>query len=271
MKTIGILALLLTFCISSSCKKEKSAGDIIETTIQTMDTIETIFFRQLMSRTNPGMVNDTIFRVREMYFKRLIGDSIVGVKGHWYFLNQDGSKVDFEDIYDGNRLIRKNNVDSLIRLYDLVKHSKFKEAHFWSHNTLYAMQFTLRYMLTNYESYSITRLKDTIMMGQSCFQIEISLENQSSLLPGFAYQLEESVGDMSKTIFFIDKNSYYPIRMYEESYSVQDPDQKYFIDQIYYDIEFNLHIDEAIQFDTSTKEYEGYSIAEMEPNNPVMN
>ncbi len=93
-----------------------------------------------MSRTNPRDINDTIFRYREMYFKRLITDSIVGVKGRWKMYINDKENVIYEDIYDGNRLIRKNNGDSAARIYDLVKYPDSKKDHFWSHNTLYGMQ-----------------------------------------------------------------------------------------------------------------------------------
>ncbi|MCB0824469.1 MAG: hypothetical protein KDC09_17360, partial [Bacteroidales bacterium] len=70
-----------------------------------------------------------------MYFKRLPSDSIVGVQGHWYMYVNDRENVVFEDIYDGNRLIRKNNQDSIVSIYDLDKYSEFKRKHFWSHNT----------------------------------------------------------------------------------------------------------------------------------------
>ena len=44
-----------------------------------------------------------------------------------------------------------------------------------------------------------------------------------------------------------------------------NPKQKFFIDQTYYDIKFNLQIDDNIQFDTFDKQLTGYSIVVMHP------
>ncbi|PLW93207.1 MAG: hypothetical protein C0592_06855, partial [Marinilabiliales bacterium] len=64
-----------------SWKKDKTAIEILQNTINAIDSVETIYYKQDMRRTNPQNLNDTIFRYREMYFKRLITDSIVGVQG----------------------------------------------------------------------------------------------------------------------------------------------------------------------------------------------
>jgi hypothetical protein len=217
-----------------------------------------------MIRSNPRQENDTIFRYREMYFRRLITDSIVGVKGHWYMYVDDKINVIFEDIYDGNRLIRKNNRDSVAQLYDLIKYPEFKRNPFWGHNTLYSMQYSFKYMLENVDFYKIERLNDTIYMDKSCFQVEIHLEDKMSM-PGFATKLEENKGGVSRTLFLIDKQLYYPIRMRGENYSKENPAQKFFIDQTYYDIKFNIEIDEDIQFNTSEESISGYQVNERTP------
>ena len=113
---------LTILIVLTSCNDIKTASEILQETINSIDTIETIYYKQDMSRTNPGNMNDTIFRYREMYFERLITDSIVGVKGHWYMYLNNKENVVYEDIYDGNRLIRKNNQVSAARIYDLVKY-----------------------------------------------------------------------------------------------------------------------------------------------------
>lgn len=264
MNKAGSIYLLLLLVGLCSCAKNETALEILDKTINSIDTIETIYYKQDMSRTNPRMLNDTIFRYREMYFKRLIQDSIVGLKGHWYFYGNDKNEVNYEDIYDGNRLIRKNNLDSLVRLYDLVKFPTFKEKHFWSHNTLYGMQYEFRYILNNLDSYSVERLNDTTYMNKSCFQIVIRLENKMTM-PGFATRLEDSEGSISKTLYFIDKQTYYPIRMKGENYSIENPEEKIFINQKYYDIKFNLKIDEDVQFNTSDESITGFELKEIEP------
>ncbi len=253
--------LLITL---SSCNKEETASEILQKTINTIDTIEMVYYKQVMERTNPRNINDTIFRYREMYFKRLISDSIVGVKGHWYMYVNDKENVIYEDIYDGSMLIRKNNRDSVARIYDLVRFPDFKRKHFWSHNTLYGMQYEFKYILENRGSYSIERFDDTIIGRRDCYQIMVRLENKMTM-PGFATKLENNEGSISKTLYFINKETYYPIRIKGESYSTDNPKQKMFIDQRYYDIEFNLAIDEHAQFNTSNESITGFEKVEMKP------
>jgi hypothetical protein len=199
-----------------------------------------------------------------MYFKRLITDSIVGVKGHWYMYINDRENIIYEDIYDGDRLVRKNNRDSVVRIYDLVKYPDFKKKHFWSHNTLYGMQYELKYILDNTDSYSIERLNDTVIVNKDCYQIKVELENKMTM-PGFSIELEEEKGSISKTLYFIDKNTNYPIRLINEFYSAENPNQKTFIDQRYYDIVFNLTIDWDVQFNTSNESITGFEKKEMNP------
>jgi len=263
MKVNGILYFLAALIVLSSCKEKETASEILKKTIKAIDTIETIYYKQDMTRTNPRNVNDTIFRYREMYFKRLNSDSIVGVKGHWFMYTNDKINVSFEDIYDGNRLIRKNNRDSVARIYDLVKYPDFKRKHFWSHNTLYGMQYEFKHILDNADSYSIERINDTIIGGKFCFQIIIKLENMMTM-PGFATKLEDNEGIISKTQYLIDKQTYYPLRIKGESYSTESPEQKMFIDQKYYDIKFNLKIEDN-QFNTSLESTTGFEMQEMKP------
>ena len=256
--------LIIFLIVLTSCNKKETVSELLQKTINTIDTIETIYYKQDMARTNPRNINDTILRYREMYFKRLITDSIVGVKGHWYMYIHDRENVIYEDVYDGDRLVRKNNRDSVARIYDLIKYPDFKKKHFWSHNTLYGIQYEFKYILDNTDSYSIEKLNDTIIDSKDCYQIIVRLENKMTM-PGFAIELENNEGNISKTTYFIDKKTYYPIRIKGESYSIDNPEQKMFIVQRYYDIEFNLTIDEHVYFNTSNKSITGFEKREMKP------
>jgi hypothetical protein len=264
MKIFGIIFFLTSLIIITSCNEKETASEILQKTVSSIDTIETIYFKQDMSRTNPQNIDDTIFRYREMYFKRLITDSIVGVIGHWYMYVNDMENVIYEDIYDGNRLIRKNNSDSVARVYDLVKFPDFKRKHFWSHNTLYGMQYEFRYILDNTDLYSIERLNDTVIDNRDCYQIAVRLDNKMTM-PGFETKIENNEGSRSITLYFIDKETDYPIRIKGENFSVDNPEQKIFIDQRYYDIKFNLIIDANVQFNTSNESIAGYEKREMKP------
>jgi len=264
MKKIQLAFLILFVIAFNSCNSQKSASKILQNTIDRIDTIESIYYKQDMSRTNPRNIEDTIFRYREIYFKRLISDSIVGVKGHWYMYLNNKETIVYEDIYDGNRLIRKNNTDSIARIYDLEKFPEFRQTHFWSHNTLFGMQYEFKYVLMNSDLYTLDRLNDTIIDDKDCYQVIIGLKNKTTM-PGFATKLEDSNGSVSQTSYFIDKKTNYPIRLIGESYTSDNPKIKSFIDQRYYDIEFNLTIDETKLFDTSEESLDRFKKSEMTP------
>ena len=84
-------------------------------------------------------------------------------------------------------------------------------------------------------------------------------------MPGFATKLEYSKGSISETKFFIDKETNYPIKMHGEFYSADNPEQKVFIDQTYYDIKFNIDINGDERFNTTNESIEGYEKTEMKP------
>ena len=264
VRNYRILYLLIAMIVLKSCNEKETTSEILLKTINKIDTIETIYYKQDMSRSNPQNINDTIFRFREMYFKRLINDSIVGVKGHWYMYVNDMENVIYEDIYDGNKLIRKNNRDSIARIYDFVKYPDFKRNHFWSHNTLYGMQYEFKHILDNRDLYTIERLNDTIIDHRDSYQVLVQLDNKMTM-PGFATELKDDKGSISKTLYFIDKEKFYPNRIKGESYSIDNPEQKAFIEQRYYDIKFNISIDELVRFNTTNEAIKGYKVLEMKP------
>jgi hypothetical protein len=251
--------------ISVSCKNVETPADILQKTIDNIDTIETIYYKQNMVRTKPWNVKELAYSYEEMYYKRLIKDSIVGVKGHWYFYNNEKDKIVIEDIYDGKRLVRKDNLDSIATIYDLIKYPEFKEKPFWGHNTPYSMQYMFKYILENKEYYQIERRNDTTIQNIDCFQIRIRLENKE-FMPGFAAKLEDKEGNISTTILLcVSKINYYPIRMRFENYLTDNPGITFFTDQTYFDLRFNIRMDTTKQFGTADNLLSGYKINEMEP------
>lgn len=263
-KRITCLVLIITLLVLNSCSKKKTASEILQQTISSIDAIETIYYKQDMLRSNPRKINDTISRYREMFFKRLITDSIVGVKGHWYMYVNDKKNVMYEDIYDGNRLIRIRNKDKRARVYDLVKYPSFKKKHFWSHNTLYGMSYEFKYMLKNIDSYKIERLNDSLIDSKDTYQIKVTLSDKSTM-PGFATKLEDDAGNVHEIIYYIDKKTYYPIKLRGERYSIDNPEEKLFMEQRYYDIKFNLIIADDVQFNTSDESIKGFDNIEIKP------
>jgi hypothetical protein len=265
MKVIGIICFISTLIVFNSCKERETASEILQKAINTIDTIETIYYKQNVTRANSRNLNDTINTYREMYFKRLISDSIVGVKGHWYFYNNNKDRINFEDIYDGNKLLRKNNRDSTVIKYDLLKNPEFKEKHFWGHNTPYAMQFIYNQILQDIDIHDIVKLNDTIVNDTECYQIRIRTENKGSLLPGFKSKLIDMDGNISITLLNIDKSNYYPIRVRMENYQINNPEAIFYIDQLYFDLKFNINIDDIERFNISDEILNGFKITEKTP------
>ncbi|PCE66321.1 hypothetical protein [Sediminicola luteus] len=242
----------------------QTAPEILQKTIASIDTIETLHYKQKMFRSNPQNLNDTIRRHREMYFKRLATDSIVGVKGHWYMYVHDTIHVIYEDIYDGQRLLRVNHKDKMVRIFDLQKYPAFRQKHFWSHNTWYGMQFEFKYMLRHQELYTIKRRPDTTVNGRECYVVSVVLQDKMGM-PGFALQLQDQAGRVSENRYFIDKEGLYPIRVQGQFYSKGSLEQIVFIDQTYVDIHLNPILDENTRFNTETTDLYGYEAIEMRP------
>lgn len=265
MNKTGIAVSIAVAFMLISCTRKDNPAELLRLAISAIDAIGTISYRQEMIRTNPANSKETIVRYREMYFKRMIEDSIVGVKGHWDFYDEDRNKIIYEDIYDGARLIRKNNRDSTATVFDLLNYPEFRESHFWSHNTPFSMQYLFRYIMENSGYYQLQRLNDTIVQDVYCFQVRIRLENKASALPGFAYALEDSQGNVSTMIICMDALTHIPVRMRSWDFSVENPEEISFIDQTYYDVQVNIRLDEKALFNTSVDSLAGYRVMERKP------
>ena len=262
MKTYASLLLAILFL--RPFNTSESPLEIIRGTIEYIETLQTISYKQDMIRTNPQNISEIISRYREMYFERLKEDSLVGVKGHWYMYVDDKENVIYEDIYDGNKLIRKNNRNRTAIIYDFLKYPLFRERQFWSHNTPFSMQYMFSSILKNKNIYKIKRLDDVVINNIDCFHIMIRLEDKESM-PGYSYNPVDKEGSVSITEIFIDKKNYFPIRMRMENYTKANPGQIFFTDQIYYDIKFNIKLNAKELFDTSSNILDGYDINEIEP------
>ena len=60
MKIFGIICFLTSLIIITSCNEKETASEILQKTVNSIDTIETVYFKQDMSRTNPQNLNDVI-------------------------------------------------------------------------------------------------------------------------------------------------------------------------------------------------------------------
>ena len=264
MRYLPVL-LIQILILPLSAQEPESAKLLLEQTIQAIDEIQTISYRQHMTRSNPRNSAEIINDTREMVLSRLPEDSIVGAKGHWYFLTPDEKGLRYEDIFDGKRLIRLNHNAKAARVYDLTEYPEFLEQPFWSHQTPYTLQYMLRFTLDNLSAYTLTRLKDTLINEQTCFQVQIRLEDKESM-PGFMADIQPSPGNVSLLTFFLDPNSHYPLQVNLDNYTRQDPDNKFFTHQRYTDFRFNVAIEARI-FDTSEAATEGFEVQMMLPKN----
>ena len=255
------------FCILSifsllfiSCNQEKDPIKIIQNTINSIDTINTIYYQQKQIRGNTENIENVVQKERTFYYERLKTDSLIGAKAHIYFF--DSTYVFLEDIYDGNKLIRKHNRDSSARVYDLIKYPELRKKHFWGKTTPYVIQYMLNYAIENKEFYSFELGKDTIINERDCYCLKTVLRKKA-LMPGF-YKFEIDTNRVETMILYIDKLSYYPQRIRMEVFFIDNPDNIYFTDNTFYNIGFNLELKDSL-FNTANDIIKGFRIDEIKP------
>jgi len=229
-------------------------------TISSIDTINTIYYQQTQLRGNTENIEEVKQRERTFYYERLKSDSIIGAKGHIYFY--DSSYVFHEDIYDGNKLIRKHNRDSSANVFDLLKYPDLRKKPFWGKTTPYMIQYMLKYALENKEQYIFELENDTVVNGIDCFSFKSILEGKA-LMPGF-YKYTIDTTRVETMILFIDKQNFYPQRMRLEVYFVDNPDNIYFVDNTFYNLKFNLELNDSL-FNTSGIVIKDFRINEIKP------
>lgn len=256
MKKILFIIILNIFLLVL-CKTERDPVRIIEKTISSIDTITSISYNQHLVRTNPQNTDEVIERDRSFIYQELPGDSITGAKAHICYYSE-GLLV-FEDIYDGNFLIRKNYFDSTARFYDLLKYPEIKKSNrFWKKNTPYTMQAMLDFILKNQSEYKIELLNDTIIDNTECFCVRTTLEDKTTI-PGYNRNFTENPGYIGTSYFYINKQNYYPIKIRLELYEKDKPEKVFFTDHQFYNIIFNPDIKEEV-FSNQQKNMENFSI-----------
>lgn len=249
--------LLLLFV---SCNQEKDPTEIIQNTISSIDTINTIYYRQTQLRGNTENVENITQKERTFFYERLESDSIIGAKAHIYFF--DSTYIFLEDIYDGNKLIRKHNRDSSALVYDLIKFPELRKKPFWGKTTPYVIQYMLNYAIENKDFYIFESGKDTIINEKDCYCLKTILRKKA-LMPGF-HKFETDTNRVETMILFIDKLSYFPQRIRMEVYFIDNHDNVYFTDNTFYNIKFNLELNDSL-FNTSEKVIKGFRIKEIKP------
>ncbi len=244
----------------SSCNQNINPINVVQKTIRTIDTINTIYYQQILLRGNTENDNNVSPKERVFYYMRLKSDSIIGAMAHIYFY--DSSYVYHEDIYDGNRLIRKHNVNGSATIFDLIKYPDLKKKPFWGKTSPYTMQYMLNYALENKEHYIFELGNDTIINGTNCYCLKTILEKKA-LMPGF-YKFTVDTNRVETMVLFIDKLSFYPQTMRMEVYFLDNPDNVYYTDNHFYNIKFNIEINDSL-FITSDNVIEGFTINEIKP------
>ncbi|MCK4661826.1 MAG: hypothetical protein KAT68_03090 [Bacteroidales bacterium] len=244
----------------TSCNQNIDPINVVQKTISSIDTINTIYYQQTLIRGNTENTNNVIPKERAFYYERLKSDSIIGAKAHIYFY--DSNYVFHEDIYDGDRLIRKHNVDSSAVIFDLIKYPDLRKKPFWGKTTPYTMQYMLKYALENIEYYILKLENDTIINGVNCYYLRTILEKKA-LMPGFN-KITVDTNRVETMVLFIDKLNYYPQKMRLETYFFDSPDNIYFTDHHFYNIKFNPELNDSL-FITSDEVVKGFKINEIKP------
>jgi len=233
---------------------------VLQNTISSIDQINTIYYQQTQLRGNTKDIQSLVQKERTYYYERLLPDSIIGAKAHIYFF--DSTYAFHEDIYNGDKLIRKHNRDSSARVFDLLKYPEFREKPFWGKTTPYVIQYMLRYALDNKDSYLFELGNDTIINQIDCYAVK-SILRKKALMPGF-YEFENDSTRVETMILFVDKSSYYPQRIRMEVYFIDKPETVYFTDNTFHKLKYNLKLNDSL-FNTSDKVIKGFKIVEIEP------
>lgn len=253
------LLVVASFLIFS-CNQERDPIRIIQQTIQSIDTIHTISYDQLQLVGNTANSDQVKRKERKFFYERLRTDSIIGAKAHIYFF--DDSAVFLEDIYDGNRLIRKMNRDSAARIFDLLKYPVLKKKPFWGKTTPWVIQYMIGYAIENQDHYLFELGADTLINNRLCYRLKTVLVKKA-LMPGF-HTFENDTNRMETMHLFIDKLNFYPQRIRMEVYFIDQPAKVYFTDNTFYNIQFNMNLNDSL-FNTSDELLQGFKIEEMMP------
>ena len=259
MKTIFIYFSIISLLLLS-CNIEKDPIGIIEQTIKSIDTINTIYYQQTHFLGSSDNIENVVQKERTFYYERLKTDSLIGAKAHIYFF--DSTFIFLEDIYDGNKLIRKLNRDSSVRIYDLVKYPELLNKPFWGKTTPYVIQYMIKYAIDNKEFYSFSLENDTVINQKKCYKLKTVLRKKA-LMPGF-YKSEIDTNRVETMILFIDKMSFYPQKIRMEVYFIDNPKNVYFTDNNFYNLKFNIELSDSL-FDTSEEIVKGFTIDEIKP------
>ena len=252
--------LYFLILLSTSCNQNIDPISIIQKTISSIDTITTIYYQQTLIMGNTENAKNVGPKERAFYYERLNSDSIIGAKAHIYFY--DSNYVFHEDIYDGDRLIRKHNVDSSATIFDLIKYPVLRKKPFWGKTTPYTVQYMMKYALENKEHYIFELGNDTIINGVNCYCLKTILERKA-LMPGFN-KITVDTNRVEAMVLFVDKMNYYPQVMRLETYFLDNPDDIYFTDHHFYNIKFNPELNDSL-FITSDEIIKGYKIREIKP------
>lgn len=256
-RQIYLYSLVIIF---TSCNQDTDPVNVVQKTINSIDTINAIYYQQTLTRGNTENAGNVSPKERTFYYERLKSDSIIGAKAHIYFY--DSNYVFHEDIYDGNRLIRKHNDDSSVAIFDLIKYPDLRKKPFWGKTTPYTIQYMLNYALENKEYYIFELGNDTIINSVNCHCLKTILEKKA-LRPGF-YTFTVDTNRVEIMILFIDILNYYPQSMRLETYFLDNPDNIYFTDHHFYNIKFNPKLNDSL-FITSDAVIKGFKINEMKP------
>ena len=252
--------IILFLIIIVSCTQQPDTKKLIKKTIESIDNINSINYKQTLLRGNSMDESSVLMRERKFYYSRLKTDSLIGAKAHIYFF--DSSYIFHEDIYDGDRLIRKHNIDSSAKVYDLIKYPALKNKPFWGKTTPYVIQYMLEYSLKNKEHYEFELGNDTLINEKECYHLKTILKKKA-LMPGF-YEFTIDTNRVETVNLFVDKLNFYPQSMRLEIYFLDNPESVYFSDHRFYDIQINPELNDSL-FVTSREVIKGFKINEIQP------
>ena len=256
------IIVLILVVLMASCGERHKAIRIMKKSIANLDTVETIYYKQLRSKNfvaDPDFIRESS---REYFIDRLRKDKLAGAKVHILYKVKD--VVVNQDIYDGNKLIRKNNNYNYAAVYDFKKYPELKENNnYWNIYTPENTKRVLKALIKNKGEIDISMIQLDTAYTNDFTAIRFVMDNLT-VKPGTEKIIQDYPGYISTIDIYFDKKNYFPSKIRTEWFHKSDTAKVLFSDEFNYGMKFNYMIVDSM-FHTRSYVLQGYEFGEMKP------
>ncbi len=256
------IIVLILVGLMFSCGERREAISIMKKSIRNLDTVESVYYKQLHSRNfvaDPDYITESS---REYYIDRLPKDALAGAKVHIFYKLND--IVANQDIYDGYKLIRKNNNYNYAAVYDYKKYPELREDNdYWNKYTPENIRRVLKAIIKNRNEIDIEMIKLDTAYVEDFTALRFLLDNLT-IKPGAKEVIQAYPGYISTFDIYFDNKNYFPRKIRIEWFHKSDTAKVLFYDEFNYGMKFNYMIVDSM-FHTRSYVLQGYEVGEMKP------